>query len=325
MPPESERLSTGEELVLEQFRRGAPVHAYLLTGPRGVGKRTFALKLAQTLFCTAERKPCGECGACKRVLSGAEPDVISVLSQDNKLIPIDRVREVIETVGNQSAGYRAVLIEPVERMTPQAQNCLLKSLEEPVSKVVFLLMSHEASALLGTIASRCCRVKLSPWPDDRMRGTLERLGYADEQIEEALPSAAGNIGHALEQLVQTELGKQTRETVQRILTIENDADVVGASTQLKDDRESAERTLEALEQAIERVLRVRTGQLPPSALKDCPQAWRRAAEIAPISDLTGLVRAVFDTRRYRAGQVNWQSNIDHLLMKLWEAKAQWRQ
>ena len=80
------------------------------------------------------------------------------------------------------------------KMTPQAQNALLKSLEEPVAQVVFLLMTHELTATLGTIASRCVRVKLSPWPDEQLKAALLQAGYPMDRVEAVLPRSAGNIG-----------------------------------------------------------------------------------------------------------------------------------
>ncbi|MFR5855290.1 MAG: hypothetical protein ACLUE8_13760 [Lachnospiraceae bacterium] len=97
------------------------------------------------------RSPAASARGCRRVWDDNEPDVISLFADDGKQIGVDRVRDVIRAVGQHSfgTGYRVVLIEPVEKMTPQAQNCLLKSLEEPVARVVFLLMTHELTATLG--------------------------------------------------------------------------------------------------------------------------------------------------------------------------------
>ena len=322
-----ERMNAGVGIVLNQFRRQQPVHAYLLTGARGLGKRTFAKVLASALFCTSENKPCGHCEACRRLYDGNEPDLLTVFSDDGKQIGVDRVREIIQKTSQHAfgEGYRVVLIEPVEKMTQQAQNCLLKSLEEPVANVVFLLMTHELTATLGTIASRCLRVKFTPWPDELLAETLVKLGYMSDRISAVLPRCGGNIGMALELLDENKLDSEIRTFVSDALSIANDASAVSLSTRLKESRDSADSCLTALEQSIYQALLVRTGQLDPGAISHLPKLWQKAAQCAPVSDINALLSAVFETRRRKAGQVNWQSNIDHLMMRLLEEHTKWQQ
>ena len=326
MFPFQEGLNAGAAVAANQFIRRQMVHAYLLTGARGLGKRTLAMTLASALFCTSENRPCGRCDACRRVLDGNEPDVLTLYADDGRQIGVDRVREIIRQTGQHAFGdgWRVVLVEPVEKMTPQAQNCLLKSLEEPVARVVFLLMTHELTATLGTIASRCVRVKLTPWPDRLLEAALLRAGYPQERVSAVLPRSGGNIGQALA-LLSGDEGGGAGEFVAAALALSDDAAAVGLSTRLKDGRDSADLYLNALEQAIYQALLVRTGRLDPGALKDYPPLWRTAARCAPVSDINALLSAVFDARRLRAGQVNWQSNIDHLMMRLLEEHTKWQQ
>ena len=317
-------LSSGLSVVARQFERRAPVHAYLLTGPRGVGKATFAQVLSATLVCEKRDKPCGHCAACQRALSGNDPDLIVVRPEGQKKIGVDRMREVIQTISRHSfgGGYRVVMIEPVERMTPQAQNCLLKSLEEPDADIVFLLMSHEATALLGTIASRCLRVKLPPWPDDVLARTLRARGFGESEIAATLPRSGGNIGLALAMLSEGE--SDARSFARQALEAASDADAVRLSARLKEDKEGAEGYLLALEQALHIGLLARTGRLPLASV-DMPQPWRWAAEHANVGDWLDLMQAVFQARRLREGQVNWQANADHLMMRILEERTKWQQ
>ncbi len=322
-----ERINAGLRIVLEQFRRGGANHAYLLTGAMGLGKRTFAKVLASALFCMSEHKPCGVCEACRRVMSGNEPDVLEVYPEAGKQIPVDRIREVIRTVSQHAfgTGYRVVLIEPVEKMNAAGQNALLKSLEEPLSNVVFLLMTHELSATLGTIASRCVRIKMTPWPDELLTAALQAQGYPEFSIRQTLPLCGGNIGTALSLLSEEGGDEEVNSFVQQALSLGGDAAVVAVSTRLKDAREKSDRLLGALERAIHQTLLVKTGMLETQSLSGMPQSWLQACEKMTVPSLNAMLEAIFSARRMRQAQVNWQSTVDQLMIKLLEEQSIWQQ
>lgn len=318
-------LGSGYALILKQLNSGRMVHAYLITGAKGLGKATYARYLAAAMRCSGQDKPCGHCESCERIYSATDPDVVEVVSQDQKQIPIERIRDTIEVISQHSygGGTRIVIVEPVEKLTPAAQNCLLKSLEEPQAKVVFLLLAHESSALLSTIASRCAAVKLSPWPDAAIETVLHAQHYTTEQIGAVLPRASGNIGMALAMLQNEASETELQALIDQALAADHDADVVTLSTKLKDDRDGAQRALNALEQALHQALLVKTGLLSKTAVTS--KSILEWATHATIEDLSGTMQAVFDTRRKRQSQVNWQASIDRLLMKILEAKTTWQQ
>ena len=322
-----DRINAGLRIVLEQFRRGGANHAYLLTGAMGLGKRTFAKVLACALFCMSEDKPCGVCEACRRVMAGNEPDVLEVYPEGGKQIPVNTVREVIGTVSQHAfgSGYRVVIIEPVEKMNAAGQNALLKSLEEPLSNVVFLLLTHEFSATLGTIASRCVRVKMTPWPDELMKQALMDEGYAEADIRRILPLSGGNMGTALSLISGGDDDEETKSFVHAALSLRSDASAVAVSTRLKDAREKSDQLLDALERAIHQTLLWKTGMVDANALNAFPESWQRIGEKITLKSLNTMLEAIFEARRLRLGQVNWQSTVDQLMIKLLEEQSVWQQ
>lgn len=322
-----DRINAGLRIVLEQFRRGGANHAYLLTGAMGLGKRTFAKVLACALFCMSEDKPCGVCEACRRVMAGNEPDVLEVYPEGGKQIPVNTVREVIGTVSQHAfgSGFRVVIIEPVEKMNAAGQNALLKSLEEPLSNVVFLLLTHEFSATLGTIASRCVRVKMTPWPDELMKQALMDEGYAEADIRRILPLSGGNMGTALSLISGGDDDEETKNFVRAALSLHSDASAVAVSTRLKDAREKSDQLLDALERAIHQTLLWKTGMVDANALNAFPESWQRIGEKITLKSLNTMLEAIFEARRLRLGQVNWQSTVDQLMIKLLEEQSVWQQ
>jgi DNA polymerase-3 subunit delta' len=146
---------------------GRMPHGLLLQGPVGVGKERFASALAAALFCTGRGdrlEACGRCNECALSRAGTHPDVRWVRPlEDKKSIGVDQVREVCEQLAMTSmrSGYRVAVIVPAEKMTPNAQNALLKTLEEPGPSTLLILVSARPSSLLPTLRSRCQRIEIA--------------------------------------------------------------------------------------------------------------------------------------------------------------------
>ena len=158
-------------------------HGLLLQGPAGVGKEHFASALAAALFCTARAgrlEPCGRCAECLLSAAGTHPDVHWVRPlEDKKSVGVDQVREVCERLAMTSmrSGYRVAILSPADRFTAQAQNALLKTLEEPAPRTVLVLVTARPSALLATLRSRCQRIEIArPEASLAARWLAERLG-----------------------------------------------------------------------------------------------------------------------------------------------------
>ncbi|MDF3917654.1 DNA polymerase III subunit delta' [Salinicola salarius] len=160
-------------------------HALLLSGPRGIGKQPLADALiARTLCRTPADIACGECHGCRMLASGYHPDLLSVTpAEKSRQIRVDAIRQVNGFVSQtaQQGGYRVIRIEPAEAMNVAASNALLKSLEEPGERTLFILVSDVPSRLLATIRSRCQHWNLAVPPLEAAEPWLrERLGEGEE-------------------------------------------------------------------------------------------------------------------------------------------------
>lgn len=182
--------------------------ALLLGGPAGIGKRRTALAIAEALNCLEpqvsgafERDACGACTACRRIGRGVHPDVIVLEPGDTGSIKIEPVREVIGRTAYRpfEARRRVVIVDEADALVPQAQNALLKTLEEPPSASVFILVSSMPDALLATVRSRCPRLRFGPLaPGDVADLLMREHGYGEAEARAAAADADGSISRALQ-------------------------------------------------------------------------------------------------------------------------------
>jgi DNA polymerase-3 subunit delta' len=179
----------------------------LLAGPAGVGKRRAALAIAEAINCTnpqtsadLERDACGECASCRRIARGSHPDVIVLQPGDSGTIKIEDVRDVVQKAGYRpfEARRRVVIIDEADALVPAAQNALLKTLEEPPSASLFVLVSSMPDALLPTVLSRCPRLRFGPLSPSEIADVLMRdHDYSAAEASAAAADADGSVGRAL--------------------------------------------------------------------------------------------------------------------------------
>lgn len=268
------------------LRGGRIPHALILEGAAGLGKKTLASFIAAAAVCTQADTsddtgdgtdcgtggggiPCGRCGSCHLAAGGVHPDVITIRPAGQTL-SVDAVRQVRQdayTLPHQ-APRRVFLFPEADAMTEQAQNALLKVLEEPPAYVVFLLLTVSASRLLATIRSRSVILTLSPpAPEeaaDRVMalaaaqrgGEPDGLSPSREKILSALRAEGGNIGRALELLRAGEepAEEQTAAAILNLAAGGGDLALLKAAYALEKDRKSARRILESLLAKIQAAL-----------------------------------------------------------------------
>lgn len=185
--------------LMRSVKAGRIAHAFLLSGPHGTGKRTCANYLTQTILCASPQAPCGQCPACKKVLAGLHPDV-HVVGEEEKSISVDSIRALRDQLALRpfEADRHIALIPRADRMTAQAQNALLKTLEEPAGGNVFFLLTDQPGAMLPTIVSRCRRLRFSPVSVEACAEILAEKGVEPGRARLAAACAQGAVGRALE-------------------------------------------------------------------------------------------------------------------------------
>lgn len=196
-------------------------HAYILNGERGSGKKMLANLFAMTLLCeTGDNEPCGKCHSCKQAESGNHPDIIRVTHEKPNSISVDDIRtQVNNTVDIKpyQGPYKVYIIPQADMMTPQAQNAILKTIEEPPSYAVFLLLTENAETLLPTINSRCVMLKLRNIKDTLIKKYLmDNLEIPDYKADMCTAFAQGNMGRAI-MLANSDHFNEIREEAVQLL------------------------------------------------------------------------------------------------------------
>ena len=318
--------AAGSETLLalwHDFLSGRLSHATLFSGESGIGKKTFARLLAQGLLCSGNGdKPCGECRDCRRFLARTHPDALfPAPAAKEKTIKIDALREMIDALSRHSleGGKRVILIENAERMTPQAQNCLLKTLEEADEGTYFLLTCDIESALLPTIRSRCRVIRMQPWKRERIEEALKSRGIPQDRARALSYYCEGSLGRALS-MQEDSAYWQARETVKKtFLSIKSIRDIPGAAQRLKDQKDAGDRLLDILEQEI---LALMHGKVLRQEDKsdDFPPAW----ENAPPQSLRVILEAVLAARRRKNANVGWAALSEGLMQAIAEEAKKWQ-
>ena len=223
----------GHEQIKEHFRNavqtGKVSHAYILSGEAGMGRKSLANAFALSLLCEkGMAEPCMQCHACKQVLSGNHPDLIYVTHEKPASIGVDDIREQINDtiqVRPYSSYYKIYIVDEAEKMTVQAQNALLKTIEEPPAYAVILLLTTNQDSFLPTILSRCVQLKLKPLKDTVVKEYLvQSLGEDESQADIYAAFARGNLGKAIHLAQSEEFGVMYKEML-RLLKHIKDTDI----------------------------------------------------------------------------------------------------
>ena len=233
-------------LLARSVARASLPPSLIFAGPAGVGKRLTATALAQALNCLRTRDglktvpytetgtvphtetvgnglqavpldACGTCAACTRIARGVHPDVIVIEPGDSGSIKIEQIRDVVDRAAYRpfEGRRRAVIIDEADALVPAAQNALLKTLEEPPSLSVFILVTARPDVLLPTVRSRCPRLNFRPLSPNEIAGALVARGQTETEARAVAATADGSLGRALEESAEDFV--QARDAARKVL------------------------------------------------------------------------------------------------------------
>ena len=305
-----------------------PPHALLLSGPERVGKSTLAFDLAAGLLCLAAdpgERPCRECAACRKVESGNHPDVHLLRPEGaGQQIRVGQVHQLSAELAllPLEGRFRLAIVEQAHRLNPDAQNALLKTLEEPPAAACIVLAVDDSAALLPTVVSRCARLRLAPLPADALAELLVERGAADAARASLLARLAGGrpglalaLAAAPETLV---IRGRIARTLMELLAADRRRRLA-AAPELLDDAASlaglsdpAAAGMADYAEGKDSATEAQAGAAPARARRHAP-AERRAAVAALIAIWRELARDLAVAARGGGSELHGRDMLDELL------------
>ncbi len=283
------------EDIKRSFIRGRAAHAYIIEGPQGAGKRTLS-RLASALMVCREKSACLDCSGCRRALEGIHPDIHTYAS--SKRISVKDMRELIEASALKpyEADYGVYIVENAHTATAEAQNCLLKTLEEPAGNSIFMLLAVNAGQLLPTVRSRCRLVRMTGFSDKMISSQLEALYPKDKRCVQAAALSGGNIGRAIS-LMENDGLWETAALADKLCAQADSLTAAQAAGLLRGAKDKIDELLPLLEERL-----IRAGDIKSLArLGYVEDTMRRLeANVNPALALDGL--AYYFTK----GDTQWQ-------------------
>lgn len=321
----------GQRVIVESLRNAVKnnmiSNGYVFSGPKGCGKKLMAFIFAMAANCTgpADHRPCGSCSSCIRTKSGNHPN-IEIVKPTGLSIKIKQIRQIVSETAKKpfESGYKVVIIENAEKMTHDAQDAFLKTLEEPPENTVFLLLADNQNLLLPTIVSRCQVYQFKPVPLEEMKDFIEaRYDFSSSDIDAAVRYSKGITGIALE-LLQDKENLAVRAAYIGILEkalMGNGSEAQLLSSAVVETKEAAESFLEFSQVWFRDVLVLRELQGSYDQLViniDSLEKLSKHNSVLTEGKLNSIIEIVKNTARYVKYNVGIKNSIDGMLFNIAE-------
>lgn len=320
----------GQEQIKEHLQNALSIgkvsHAYIINGEKSSGKEFIAKVFAMALQCEREgTEPCQECRSCRQALSGSHPDIIRVVHEKPNTISVDDIRTQVNgdvAIKPYSGKYKVYILSEAEKMTAQAQNALLKTLEEPPEYAVIMLLTSNVNALLPTIISRCVVLDMKPVPDEIVRRFLSsQLQVPDYKAEVCVAFARGNIGKA-KALATSEDFEKVKEEALSLLKYIQEMDLNEIISAVKKITEYKLEISDYLDICViwyrDALLFKATSDVNHLIFREELQALRRTAQRSSYEGIENIIKALDTAKKRLEANVNFELVMQMLMMTIQE-------
>ena len=243
----------GNDGAKEYFSRaiasGQLSHSYIFEGPYGVGKNTFAIELAKKIMCEASgEKPCNECESCHMINAKTHPDLI-VIEKDTNVTKVDNIRDNLireMEIKPYRSQHKIVIVKAADTVNVQGQNAMLKTIEEPPSYGIIILVCENMASLLPTIKSRCITVRFNPLTKVEIDGYLQERGISGSRRDVISKLSSGSIGIVKDILEDEQYMEIRDQAISLLEQIEkaNLIDIYDLVKEITEEKESLEQILQ---------------------------------------------------------------------------------
>ncbi len=321
----------GQEQIKEHLQNalssGKVSHAYILNGEKSSGKEFIAKVFAMALQCEKDgEEPCQECHSCKQALSRNHPDIIYVTHEKPNTISVDDIRTQVNNdvaIKPYSGPYKVYLVNEAEKMTPQAQNALLKTLEEPPAYAVIVLLTSNVDSLLPTILSRCVVLNMKPVADELVKKYLmEQLQVPDYKAEVCVAFARGNVGKA-KALASSEEFENVKAEALSLLKYIRDMElneIIAAVKKIMEYKLEINDYLDVLAVWYRDVLLFKaTNDVNQMIFREEIQSIRKVAQRSSYEGIETVIEALEKAKRRLDANVNFELTMELLMLTIQES------
>ena len=282
-----------KEALINSIKNNKISHSYLFLGTEGIGKKLIAKEFAKMILCIDENKYCNKCKSCIEFDTNNNPD-FKIIEPDGNSLKIEQIRELQSKVSEKPiiSNRKVYIINDSDKMTSEAQNCLLKTLEEPPEFVTIILIGSNENAFLSTIKSRCMILHFNKIPDNEIKAFLEENYQTKINSKIMLDAFQGSIGKAL-QLRDTQEEYEKIEQIIYNLENKDKVDILNMSEQIYKAKDNKFDILDYIN----------------IVLINLAQKSNKYAN---------CIKIVENTKRRLKSNANYDMCIDNMLFNLWE-------